>query len=39
MIYETCMDNPGLRCLKQEDTISINHNWFNGYNLDWVVRF
>ncbi|MBA0835453.1 hypothetical protein Goarm_007732, partial [Gossypium armourianum] len=20
----------------QEDTISINHNWFNGYNLSWV---
>jgi hypothetical protein len=23
--------------LLQEDTISINHNWFNGYNLHWVV--
>lgn len=22
----------------QEDTISINHNWFNAYNLSWVVR-
>lgn len=21
----------------QEDTISINHNWFNAYNLSWVV--
>lgn len=21
----------------QEDTISINHNWFNGYNISWVV--
>ncbi|KAG6386557.1 hypothetical protein SASPL_151723 [Salvia splendens] len=20
----------------QEDTISINHNWFNGYNISWV---
>lgn len=22
----------------QEDTISINHNWFNAYNISWVVR-
>ncbi|KAK1268517.1 F-box protein [Acorus gramineus] len=22
--------------LNMEDTISINHNWFNGYNLSWV---
>ncbi|RZC08116.1 JmjC domain-containing protein 4 isoform A [Glycine soja] len=21
-----------------EDTISINHNWFNAYNLSWVVN-
>lgn len=21
----------------QEDTISINHNWFNAYNISWVV--
>lgn len=21
----------------QEDTISINHNWFNAYNVSWVV--
>lgn len=21
----------------QKDTISINHNWFNGYNLSWAV--
>lgn len=20
-----------------EDTISINHNWFNAYNLHWVI--
>ncbi|KAH9720354.1 JmjC domain-containing protein [Citrus sinensis] len=26
-------DFPGF---KKEDTISINHNWFNGYNLSWV---
>lgn len=30
-IYLCLMD------LLQEDTISINHNWFNGYNLSWVV--
>ncbi|KAG8378810.1 hypothetical protein BUALT_Bualt07G0023600 [Buddleja alternifolia] len=23
---------------KKEDTISINHNWFNAYNISWVVR-
>ncbi|WJX78702.1 hypothetical protein P8452_61893 [Trifolium repens] len=39
-LLDVCINGPKEKLnstvISQEDTISINHNWFNAYNLSWV---